>query len=106
MNAYKIVAGLIVAAMIGVATVPMLVVADLIGGGDGWGLCRSGLASCRTSYFSGLELAAILSVALFGLTALWRLVRRLERAAARRQERRVSGQVTPPRPQTPRLPPG
>ena len=48
-----------------VALVPMLVLLDLAGGGDGWGLCRGGLTSCRAAYFEGPELLAALAVVLF-----------------------------------------
>ncbi len=74
--------GLIIAAMVGVALVPMLVLLDLAGGGDGWGLCRGGLASCKAAYFEGPELLAGLVVVLFLLLMLLRLAlyvrRRLE----------------------------
>lgn len=102
----RTVAILITLAVIAVATVPLLVVADLIGGGDGWGLCVDGLGSCRTSYFSGLELAAILAAILFVLAALLRFVHRLQRLTTLREERRVSGPASPLRPPARRLPPG
>lgn len=65
--------GLIIVVMVLVALVPTLVLLDLAGGGDGWGLCRGGLASCRAAYFEGPELLAGLVVLLFLLLMLLRL---------------------------------
>ena len=91
--AVRVVVGLIVAAMVGVALVPMLVLLDLAGGGDGWGLCDRGIASCRAAYFEGPELLAVLVVVLFLLLMLLRLAlyarRMLEER--RQQEGSVSG---------------
>jgi hypothetical protein len=77
--AMRVVIGLIVAAMVGVALVPMLVLLDLAGGGDGWGLCEGGLTSCRAAYFEGPELLAILVVVLFLLLMLLRSALSLRR---------------------------
>lgn len=77
--------GLIVTAMVGVALIPMLVLLDLAGGGDGWGLCRGGLASCRAAYFEGPELLAFLVVILFLLLMLLRLALYVRRRLERRQ---------------------
>jgi hypothetical protein len=77
--AIRVVIGLIVAAMVGVALVPMLVLLDLAGGGDGWGLCEGGLTSCRAAYFEGPELLAILVVVLFLLLMLLRSALSLRR---------------------------
>ncbi len=83
MIAIRVVIGLIIAAMAGVALVPMLVLIDLAGGGDGWGLCRGGLATCRAAYFEGPELLAGLVVLLFLLLMMLRFAvyarRRLEK---------------------------
>jgi hypothetical protein len=85
-TALRIVVALLLAAVVAVALVPMLVLLDLAGGGDGWGLCRGGLTTCRAAYFEGPELLATLAVVLFLLLMLLRLAvlwrRRLE---ARRQ---------------------
>lgn len=93
MVAVRVVIGLIIAAMVGVALVPMLVLLDLAGGGDGWGLCDRGIASCRAAYFEGPELLAVLVVVLFLLLMLLRLAlyarRMLEER--RQQEGSVSG---------------
>jgi hypothetical protein len=93
----RIAIALILAAIVGVALVPMLALLDLAGGGDGWGLCRGGLTSCRAAYFEGPELLAALAVVLFLLLMLLRLVlmarRRLEqrRESVSRGERLGSG---------------
>ena len=83
-------------AVIGVAAIPMLVVIDLIGGGQGWGLCPDRLRSCESSYFDAPELLAALTIALFVLVALIRIttliIRRLQ---ARRDRIRVP--ASPPR---------
>jgi hypothetical protein len=72
-TAVRIVIVLIVAAIVAVTLVPMLVLLDLAGGGDGWGLCDGGLDSCRAAYFEGPELLAGLAVLLFLLLMLLRL---------------------------------
>lgn len=87
MIAVRVVIWLIIAAMAGVALVPMLVLLDLAGGGDGWGLCHGGLASCRAAYFEGPELLAGLVVLLFLLLMLLRLALYARRVL---QERRSS----------------
>lgn len=97
MTGLRIAIAFILAAIVGVALVPMLALLDLAGGGDGWGLCRGGLASCRAAYFEGPELLAVLAVILFLLLMLLRLVllarRRLEqrRSSVSRGERLGSG---------------
>jgi len=96
-TALRIVVAAILTAVVGVALVPMLVLLDLAGGGDGWGLCRGGLTSCRAAYFEGPELLAVLAVVLFLLLLLLRLAvlarRRLEarRDSVSRGERLGSG---------------
>ncbi len=76
--------GVLVAIAVATALVPMLVIADLAGGGSGWGLCPEGLGTCSTSYFAGPELLALLLLVLFGLLAgiaiCNRWIRRLERS--------------------------
>jgi hypothetical protein len=85
-TAIRVVIGLLLAAIVAVTALPMLVILDLVGGGDGWGLCIDGIASCRTSYFSGLELAAFLTILLFLLLALLRLALHGQRIIERRKE--------------------
>ena len=72
MTAIRIVIGIVIGAIVLVALVPMFVLLDLAGGGDGLGLCVNGLASCRTSYFDGPELLGMLVVVLFLLLMLLR----------------------------------
>jgi hypothetical protein len=82
MTALRIVTALILAAVVAVALVPMLVLLDLAGGGDGLGLCHGGLTTCRAAYFEGPELLGALGIVLFILLALLRITllarRRLE----------------------------
>jgi len=85
--AVRVAIGMIIAIMAGVALVPMLVLLDLAGGGDGWGLCNGGLASCRAAYFEGPELLAALVVVLFLLLMLLRLALYARRVLEERQER-------------------
>jgi hypothetical protein len=59
-------------AIVAVVVLPMLVLLDLAGGGTGFGLCPGGLASCRSSYFDGPELAGILVLVLILLYAVLR----------------------------------
>jgi hypothetical protein len=81
---FRILLGVLIAVAVATALVPMLVIADLAGGGSGWGLCPEGIGTCSTSYFAGPELLAILLVVLFatlaGIAVCTRWIRRLERA--------------------------
>lgn len=79
MTVVRIVIGAIIAAIVVVAAVPMLVLLDMVGGGDGWGLCPDGIASCGTSYFEGPELLAWLLVLIFLLMMLLRAALHLQR---------------------------
>jgi hypothetical protein len=72
MTAVRIVIGVVIGAIVVVALVPMVALVDLAGGGDGLGLCPEGLGSCRTSYFDGPELLAVLTVLLFLLLMILR----------------------------------
>ncbi len=89
---------LVVVAIILVAAVPLLVLLDLVGDGTGWGLCPSGLAPCRSSYFDGPELAAILTLTLFGLVGLLRLSFLMQKWWRLRVEALNERQSPPPRP--------
>ena len=84
-------------AVIGVAAIPLLVVIDLVGGGQGWGICPERLRSCESSYFDGPELLAALTIALFALVALIRLTTLIIRRLQARRER-ISVPASPPRP--------
>ena len=89
MTAIRIVIGALIALIVAVTLLPMLVLLDLVGGGDGWGICPDGLASCRTSYFSGPELAAGLILLVFLLLFLLRLALHGQRIVDRRKEREM-----------------
>jgi hypothetical protein len=80
---------LLIGVVIVIAAIPALVLIDLVGGGDGWGLCPNGLENCESSYFDGPELVALLAVALFVLVALLRLITQLRRLIERRRARRA-----------------
>ena len=60
----------LIAAAIGVALIPLLVLLDLRRGGSGWGLCTGGLGDCRNSYFAGFELIGWIFAALFILLGM------------------------------------
>ena len=87
MTPLRIVIGMLIAAAIGVALVPLAVLVDLHEGGTGWGLCGAGLDGCRNSYFAGFELFAGVAVALFVILALIQMcLRLLRRMESRRPE--------------------
>jgi uncharacterized RDD family membrane protein YckC len=87
-NGIRVIISLLIVAIAAVALVPMLVLIDLVSGGDGWGLCPEGLASCSTSYFDGPELAAGLSILVFVLLLLLRMALHAQRVAATRAQAR------------------
>ncbi len=84
----RIIIAVLIAAAIGVALVPLLVLMDLGSGGTGWGLCLSGVGVCRNSYFSGFEMVGVLFVALFVILGLIRLFVLLLRWVQKRQAER------------------
>lgn len=65
-----------------IATVPILVLIDLLGGGTGYGLCPTGLESCEKPYSTAAEFAVLLTLGLglsvLGIRLLMRLARRLQ----------------------------
>ncbi len=77
---------LLIAAAIGVALIPLMVLLDLRRGGTGWGLCADGLGECRNSYFAGFELIGWVFAALFiilGMIAMSvRILRHLEQRSS------------------------
>ena len=83
MTALRIIIGVLVAAAIGVALIPLAVLLDLHEGGSGWGLCPQGLENCRNGYFTGFEMVAWVVVALFlivvAIAACIRIMRQVER---------------------------
>lgn len=64
-----------------IATVPILVLIDLLGGGTGYGLCPAGLEACDKPYSTAAEFAVLLTLGLaatvLGIRLLMRLARRL-----------------------------
>jgi hypothetical protein len=81
----RILIGVLIAAAIGVALIPLAVLLDLHEGGTGWGLCQQGIDGCRNSYFAGFELLAVVALVLFGIVALIAVCVRLLRWLERRQ---------------------
>lgn len=87
MNIIRFLIGVLVAAIVGVALIPLYVLLDLRSGGSGWGLCAEGFGRCRTSYFAGFEFVAFLLIVLMSLVlaigGLVRLLRYLRRRSSR-----------------------
>lgn len=85
----RVIIGGLVAAAIGVALVPLLIILDIREGGSGWGLCKEGLSGCRTTYFAGFEAVAVFIVVLASILALialgFRLLRGIEKRRVRRE---------------------
>ena len=106
MSAYRVIAIVLVGAMVLVAAVPIVVLVDLVGGGDGWGLCPGGLDACNMSYFDGFELVALITLVLFAFVFLLRIVQRLDRRRERKRAARVNAPASPPRPPAARRPGG
>lgn len=75
----RLLIGAVVAAIVGVALIPLFVLLDLREGGTGWGLCADGFGACRTSYFMGFELVAALLGVMLGLVLLIGVLVRLLR---------------------------
>lgn len=67
------------------AGVPLLVLLDLARGGSGYGLCPTGVESCRNPYTAAPELTVILTVALMVVLAGVRVTTRAERRMANRR---------------------
>jgi len=86
-NIIRFLIGVLVAAIVGVALIPLYVLLDLRSGGSGWGLCAEGFGRCRTSYFAGFEFVAFLLIVLMSLVlaigGLVRLLRYLRRRSSR-----------------------
>lgn len=70
------------------AMVPLLVLLDLAGGGSGFGLCPTGVDSCRNPYTAAPELSVILTVALVVVLAGVRVTTRAEHRLDRRSRNR------------------
>ena len=64
---------------VAIATVPLLVLIDLLGGGTGFGLCPGGLQECEKPLSTGAEMVVILAVGLFAVVAGIRILARMAR---------------------------
>lgn len=64
---------------VAIATVPLLVLIDLLGGGSGLGLCPGGLQQCEKPYSTGAELIIILAIGLFAVVAGIRILAKMAR---------------------------
>ena len=82
----RIAIGVVVAAIVAVAALPLFVLRDLSSGGTGFGLCEGGVGACENSYFSGFEivvgLVVAIAVLLAGLALLWRALRIVQKRQA------------------------
>lgn len=70
MLALRILLGILLVLGASILVIPSLVLFDLVSGGTGWGLCEEGIQECDVGYFAGLELIAILALALFVIVGL------------------------------------
>lgn len=86
----RVLIGVVVAAIVGVALIPLFVLLDLRDGGTGWGLCPEGFGGCRTSYFTGFELVAGLLAVMMTLVLLIGVLVRLLRYLRDRRARGVA----------------
>ena len=93
----RVVIVVLILALVAVALVPLVVLLDLVGGGDGYGVCPEGLGSCRTSYFDGPELIAMLVLVMFGLMLVLRLAVLLFRRLDNVRRRAMANPVGMPR---------
>ena len=84
----RVLIGLLIAAIIGIALIPLFILLDLRSGGTGWGLCAEGFGACRTSYFAGFELIAGLLAVMLALVLAIGLLIRLLRILRERQSTR------------------
>lgn len=80
-TALRVLQAILIVVGIAIAAIPLVALLDLVNGGTGLGLCLGGLGGCSGSYFTGLELLAVLTLALFvvvsGIALCDRLLRRL-----------------------------
>lgn len=96
MTSIRLIIGAILALIVVTALVPMGVLLDLAGGGDGFGICEGGsVGSCVTSYFDGLELLGGLTLLIFLLLMLLRMAMHAQRMLdSRHRHRATLGPVT------------
>ncbi|MDX1690812.1 MAG: hypothetical protein R3290_07300 [Acidimicrobiia bacterium] len=91
MTTVRVIIGVLLAAIVIVALVPMAILLDLAGGGDGFGICEGGsLGDCTTSYFDGFELVAGLFVLIFLLLMLLRMTMHAQRMLEARDRHRAA----------------
>ena len=76
-----------VVAILAVAAVPLLILLDLSGGGTGWGICDSGIDSCRVGNFRGPRLAIVLMSVLLAIAGLLRFIVWVAGLPGRRERR-------------------
>ena len=87
----RVLIGVLIAAAVGIALVPLAVLLDLHEGGTGWGLCEAGVEGCSNSYFAGFEMLGWLAIALAAIVGLIALCVRAMRWLDRRKARQVPG---------------
>lgn len=87
----RIVIGVLIAALVWIAAIPLLVLRNLNSGGTGWGLCERGVEGCSNSYFSGFELVAALVLGLLVIAVLLRVATRSLRWVEHHHDRMRSG---------------
>jgi hypothetical protein len=86
-NLLRVVSIVLVLAAVALALVPLVVIFDLAGGGDGLGMCPGGLDRCRNPYTAAPEMAMLLTVGLLVVLGGLRVTQRaLRRAQRRRRE--------------------
>lgn len=91
MNWIRVLVVVIGVALVAVAVLPLIVLLDLAGGGDGFGVCTGGLGGCRTSYFDGPELLGVLGLVGFVLVVALRAALQAQSAEERRREDKTFG---------------
>lgn len=69
----------LIVAAIGIAIVPLLVMLDLLQGGSGFGLCSGGIEACDLPYTTPFEFLLVLTIAMFVVVLMIRLVVRISR---------------------------
>jgi hypothetical protein len=85
----------IIVAIVAVALLPLAVLLDLAGGGDGFGLCTGGIGACQTSYFDGPELIGVLGLVLFLLLLALRAALHVRTLAeSRRDQEALDGSMS------------
>lgn len=72
---------------VALAAFPLLVLFDLAGGGTGYGLCPTGVRSCRNPYTAAPELMTALTVGMLVVLGGFRLTTHLARRMARQPVR-------------------